>query len=82
MEGAILAGKLAAEVVASRALGNSDKPIKEIQPHIVEAATTHVAKEPLGVKGDGAIAWGGGAVLSKKNEALLRDVDPSQFERV
>merc|ERR1712228_1086342 len=35
MEGATLAGKLAAEVVANRALGNEDKPIKDIQPHIV-----------------------------------------------
>lgn len=79
MEGAVLGGKLAAEVVASRSLGMASKPIKDIQPHIVEAAKSHVAKEPPGVKGDGAIAWGAGAVLSKKNEDLLREVDPAQF---
>jgi len=79
MEGAVLGGKLAAEVIANRALGNLDKPIKEIQPEIVERASKHVAKEPLGVKGEGAIAWGGGAVLGKQNMALLKEVDPVQF---
>uniref|UniRef100_A0A7S2UKN1 Amine oxidase n=2 Tax=Attheya septentrionalis TaxID=420275 RepID=A0A7S2UKN1_9STRA len=80
MEGAVLGGKLAAEVVANRAIGNPDAPIKEIQEHIIEKAATHVAKEPLGVKGEGAIAFGAGAVLSKKNKELLLEVDPSQFE--
>eukprot|EP00978_Attheya_sp_CCMP212_P043912 scaffold294920_cov59-Attheya_sp.AAC.2 len=80
MEGAVLGGKLAAEVVANRAIGNPDKAIKEIQEHIIEKAATHVAKEPLGVKGEGAIAFGAGAVLSKKNKELLLEVDPSQFE--
>mmetsp|Transcript_53284 Transcript_53284/g.79155 ORF Transcript_53284/g.79155 Transcript_53284/m.79155 type:complete len:620 (-) Transcript_53284:98-1957(-) len=79
MEGAVLGGKLAAEVVANRALGGQPKPIKEIQQHIVDAAKSHVAKDPAGVKGDGAIAWGGGATLTKKNKDLLLEVDPSQF---
>lgn len=80
MEGAVLGGKLAAKVVANRALGNADEPIKEIQQHIIESAETHVAKEPLGVKGEGAIAFGGGATLTKKNKELLKESDPSQFE--
>ena len=79
MEGAVLAGKLAAEVVARRAKGMPDFEIKEIQPDIIEAAATHVAKDPPGVKGEGAIAFGGGATLGKKEEKLLREVDPSQF---
>ena len=54
-------------------------PVKEVQDHVVEAAKTHVPKPPPGVKGDGAIAWGGGATLTKKSETLLREVDPSQF---
>merc|ERR1712151_1178697 len=82
MEGAVLGGKLAAEVVANRALGNPEKPIKEIQQHVIDAAKEHVAKEPLGVKGEGAIAWGAGAQLTKKNKKLLQEVDPSQFETV
>ena len=79
MEGAVLGGKLAAEVVANRALGNADKPIKEIQQDIVAKAAAHVAAEPIGIKGDGAIAFGGGATLGKQNGDLLKQSDPIQF---
>ena len=79
MEGATLAGKLAAEVISNRAIGNPDKPIKDIQQHIVDAAASHVAKEPVGVKGDGAIAFGGGYTVGKKEEDLLRESDPAQY---
>ena len=79
MEGAILGGKLAAEVVANRALGNPDKDPKAIMDHITEEAASYVARDPPGVKGDGAIAFGGGATLNKKNSDLLREVDPDQF---
>ena len=79
MEGAVLGGKLAAEVVAKKALGLELGPVKEVPPDIVAAAETHEAKDPPGVKGEGAIAFGGGATLGKQNEKLLRQVDPSQF---
>uniref|UniRef100_A0A7S2KRD2 Amine oxidase n=1 Tax=Skeletonema marinoi TaxID=267567 RepID=A0A7S2KRD2_9STRA len=79
MEGATLSGKLAAEVIANRAKGNADKPIKEIQQHIIAAASTYEAKEPVGVKGDGAIAFGGGYTVGKKEEDLLRESDPAQY---
>jgi 15-cis-phytoene desaturase len=79
MEGAVLGGKLAAEVVAKKAKGMELPPIKEIQQHIVEAAKDYKPRPPQGVKGDGAIAWGGGATLNKNSESLLREVDPSQF---
>ena len=80
MEGAVLGGKLAAEVVARRAKGlEQAEPPKEIQPHIVEAAKSYQPKDPPGVKGQGAIAFGGGAVLKKDNKKLLQEVDPSQF---
>ncbi|KAL3800594.1 hypothetical protein ACHAW5_001062 [Stephanodiscus triporus] len=80
MEGATLAGKLAAEVVSNRAIGNPDKPIKEIQAHIVSAAANYIRKDPVGVKGEGAIAFGGGYTVGKKEEALLRESDPAQYE--
>ncbi len=80
MEGATLAGKLAAEVISNRAIGNADKPIKEIQQHIIDAAANHVAKEPVGVKGEGAIAFGAGYSVGKKEEDLLRESDPAQFD--
>ena len=79
MEGAVLGGKLAAEVVANRAIGNAEKPIKDIQKHITDSAATHVATQPIGVKGEGAIAFGAGASIGKKEEALLKDSDPAQF---
>jgi len=80
MEGAILGGKLAAEVVSNRAIGNPDKEIKEIQQHIIDSAPNHIPKKAAGVKGEGAIAFGGGAELKKKNEDLLRSSDPIQFD--
>lgn len=79
MEGAVLGGKLAAEVVARRAKGIEQEPLKEIQTNIVAAAAAYTPKDPPGVKGEGAIAFGGGAVLNTNNEKLLREVDPSQF---
>jgi 15-cis-phytoene desaturase len=82
MEGAVLGGKLAAEAICRKAAGLEPAPIKDIQPDIVAAAEKHVPKPPPGVKGDGAIAFGGGAVLKKENEKLLREVDPSQFAAI
>lgn len=79
MEGALLGGKLAAQVVARRAKGMEQEPPKEIQSHITENAGSHKAKRPPGVLGNGAIAFGGGAVLDKKSASELRQVDPSQF---
>lgn len=79
MEGAVLGGKLAAEVVANRALGNAPMPNKDIQQHIIESADSYEAKAPIGVKGEGAIAFGAGASLSKKDEKLLKESDPAQF---
>ena len=80
MEGATLSGKLAAEVVANRAIGNPDKPIKEIQQHIIDAAATYEAKDPVGVKGDGPIAFGGGYNLGDKEKVLLKESDPAQYD--
>mmetsp|Transcript_11849 Transcript_11849/g.24671 ORF Transcript_11849/g.24671 Transcript_11849/m.24671 type:complete len:625 (-) Transcript_11849:231-2105(-) len=79
MEGAVLGGKLAAEVVANRAKGNAEKPIKEIQQNIVDAAEKHVPTEPVGIKGEGGIAFGAGAQLSGTAEKLLKESDPVQF---
>lgn len=79
MEGAVFGGKLAAEVVAKKAKGMELPPEKAIQPDIIAKAETYKAKDPIGVKGDGAIAFGGGACLTKENESMLREVDPVQF---
>ena len=80
MEGAILGGKLAAEVIVDKANGKPTKAVKEIQPHIVEAAASHKPTPPPGVKGEGAIAFGGGYTLSDEGRKLLREVDAAQFD--
>ena len=60
MEGAILAGKLAAEVVAARAVGASAPGDKVIQQHVIDEAATASPKKPVGCKGRTAVAFGGG----------------------
>lgn len=79
MEGAVLGGKLAAEVVAKKAKGMELPEFKEIQQHVVDSAKDYEPKEPAGVKGEGAIAFGAGATLSSSAESLLKEVDPVQF---
>ena len=44
MEGAVFAGKLAAEVVARRAKNLTNQSLKEVQPHIIAAASKHKSK--------------------------------------
>jgi len=81
MEGAILGGKLAAEVVARRAMNlQPSQIVKESPAHIKEAAKHHVAKPAPGVKGNNAIAFGGGAVLSKNDEQHLVNMDATQLD--
>lgn len=75
MEGAILGGKLAAEVVSDRAAGRATKGLKAIEPHVVEEAAAATPKEPTGVKGNSAIAFGGGAVLSGGSKARTTEME-------
>jgi len=79
MEGAILGGKLAAEVIVDKATGRPTKPLKAIQPDIVAKAAAHEAKPPAGVKGEGAIAFGGGAVLTDAGREYLKEFDAVQM---
>jgi 15-cis-phytoene desaturase len=81
MEGAVLGGKLAADVVSSKAAGvdtfsNQNKPIQE---HIVQRAQSVAPKKPVGVKGNGPIAWGGGFSLTDKNRQEVGEQDPDQL---
>merc|ERR1711920_1204354 len=75
MEGAVFGGKLAAEVLSKKAKGMDLPAEKEIQSNIIESANNFDAKDPIGVIGEGAIAFGGGATLTQKSEDLLREVD-------
>merc|ERR1712127_749900 len=78
MEGAVLAGKLAAEVVSDRAAGLPNRPIKAIEPSVEAEVKNVAAKEPMGVNGNSPIAFGGGMVLSKDGEDEMIEVDPIQ----
>ena len=66
MEGAVLAGKLAAEVVAARAVGADAPGDKAIQQHVVDEASAASPKKPLGCRGDSPIAFGGGEVVAAR----------------
>jgi len=79
MEGAVLGGKLAAEVVIDKAMGTAPKPEKKIQDSVCAAAEAKVPKEPAGLLGDGAIVFGGGAVFNQKNKELMDASDPAQL---
>jgi len=80
MEGAVLGGKLAAEVIADRAAGKATNGLKVVQDSIVAKAAAHVPKPPVGVKGSDAIAFGGGQVIGEAGMAYLREVDAAQFD--
>jgi len=79
MEGAILGGKLAAEVVCDRAAGRATKGGKAIQDSAVQAAQNKVPKKPIGVMGSGAIAFGGGATFNEENRKQMKETDPAQL---
>jgi len=63
MEGAILGGKLAAEVVCDRAAGRPTRGVKPVEAHVEAAAAGSSPKEAMGIRGRHAIAFGGGAVV-------------------
>jgi len=79
MEGAVFAGKLAAEAIADRTIDGITKPIKEVQQHVISSCEGIKEKAPPGIKGEGAIAFGGGASFTDDNVKLLEEVDSAQF---
>ena len=46
---------------------------------VIDAASVAVPKDPVGVKGNGAIAFGGGATLTKELEVEVSEQDPAQL---
>merc|ERR1719311_478527 len=81
MEGAILGGKLAAEVVADKAVyGAPTKGMKPIQPSVIQAAKSFEPKDPVGVNGSSPIAFGGGMVLGNSGNKELREQDAVQLD--
>ena len=68
-------GRRGGKASFDKANGHPTKPLKEIQPSVVAAAAAYEPKEPPLVKGEGAIAFGGGYVLSDAGMDYLREVD-------
>ncbi len=79
MEGAILAGKLAAEVVAARAVGADAPGDKVIQQHVIDEAATASPKKPVGCKGRTAVAFGGGYTFDQAIKRELEGQDAVQL---
>lgn len=62
----VLGGKLAAQVIAERSLGiPTSIPNKDIPDDIMDLAQRAVPKDPVGIVGSGAIAFGGGECRNK-----------------
>lgn len=80
MEGAILGGKLAAEVVAERCAGiKSTRIEKMMQESVVLKALKYAPRDPVGVLGEGAVAFGGGAVMTGGVRKQILMQDPIQL---
>lgn len=60
MEGAVLGGKLAAEVIVDQAAATSTRGVKAVLPEVAAAAVGVSEREPVGVRGAYPIAFGGG----------------------
>jgi len=56
MEGAVLSGKLAAEVICDKAVGRSTEGVRDVHFSVAEGEE----KAPVGVRGNYPIAFGGG----------------------
>jgi len=57
MEGAVLSGKLAAEVICDGAAGRDGMELKDVDPSVKSRKDE---KKPVGIRGDTPIAFGGG----------------------
>lgn len=75
----MLSGKLAAEVVAARAVAADAPGLKEVQPDIVEAARMSEPKDQVGCAGDSPIAFGGGCTFDDLRRKELTVQDPVQL---
>ncbi len=81
MEGAVLGGKLAAEVVASRAKGMATQGLKPVQQSIINGLSAG-ADEAMGPVGETELAFGGGKVMDEGDEADLAKFDAEQLVKL
>jgi len=81
MEGAVLGGKLAAEVVAARAKGMPTQGLKPVQQSIINGLSAG-ADKPMGPVGETELAFGGGKVMDESDEADLAKFDAEQLVKL
>lgn len=79
MEGAVLAGKLAAEVIAARAAGQPTQGVKAVTAEVEAAAASAEPKDPMGIKGNDPVSFGGGSCQSDRAVKELKTIDPAQL---
>ena len=84
---AVLGGKLAAEVVSERVAdsvgrGSGSIAMKEVQASVLAKAKGAVPRDPSGVLGEGAIAFGAGSILTGGARKQLEETDPQQLVAV
>lgn len=59
MEGAVLSGKLAAEVICDKVMGRTNRNgLKEVHPSV--QAVDYEVRDPVGMKGNSPTTFGGG----------------------
>ena len=79
MEGAVLGGKLAAEVVAAKAKGMKTQGLKQVQQSIINGLKSETVNDPVGVIGDSEFAFGGGKVMEDSDAVELKVFDAEQL---
>ncbi len=79
MEGAVLAGKLAAEVIVDKAVGLKVKPINDVHYTVMNKIESWKSVNPVGINGDSPIVYGGGDVFSEVSFNDLKLQDTAQL---
>jgi len=82
MEGAVLGGKLAAEVVAAKAKGMKTQGLKDVQQSIISGLKKSAVSDPIGIIGNSEFAFGGGKVMEDADAAELKVFDAEQLVKL
>jgi len=85
MEGAVLGGKLAAEVVSAKAKGMKTAGLKKINDDIMAEASTFSRQgwqRPQKMGDESPVVFGAGYVLEENDEQQLMTIDPEQLREM
>ena len=85
MEGAVLGGKLAAEVVSAKAKGMKTAGLKKINDDILAESGSFSSEDwrrPNKIEDESPVVFGGGNVFDGTDEEQLKNIDPVQLEKL